>query len=114
MLGEEMCPQIYGQEVVEQEFKLTVRETVWLWSAKFSPNLGGPAGKNKDKTPLVVVSEDFHLSLLIYLNASGLQPQLSNARLFQVITFLNNDQKSLAMFNVILQRDNYQGIESGE
>lgn len=80
--------------------------------SKHSPNLGGPAGKNKDKTLLVAISEDFYLSLIIYPNTSGLPPQLRNARLFQVITFVNNDQKSPAMFNEILRRDNYQGIDS--
>ena len=87
---------------------------VWLWWANFPPNLGGPAGKNKDKTLLVAISKDFHLSLIIYPNASGLQHQLRNARLFQVITFVNNDQKSPAMFNEILRRDNYQVIDSWE
>lgn len=76
------------------------------------PNLGGLAGKNKDKTPLVVFPEDFHLSLIISHNALGLHPQLRNARLFRVITFINNDQKSPGMFNEILWRDNYHGIES--
>ena len=81
--------------------------------SKHSPNLGGPA-ENKDKMLLVAISEDFHLSLIIYPNTSGLPPQLRNARLFQVITFVNNDQKSPAMFNEILRRDNYQGIDSWE
>ena len=77
------------------------------------PQLGGPPEKKEDKTALVFLPGDVHLSLIIHCNeGSGLQPRLRNARLFQVITFINNDQKYPAMFNEVLQRDNYQGIES--
>lgn len=48
---------------------------------KPSLNPGELAEKNEDKLSLEVVPEESHLSLIIYHNALGLQPQLRDARL---------------------------------
>lgn len=61
---------------------------------------------------MVVFPGGLHLSLIIRLNVADFHPVLRNARVSQVITLIKNDQKYPAMFNEILWRDNYQGIEN--
>lgn len=116
-LGEEMRPQSQRQERVGGSGGLVrpTSQTDGLTpGGQPLPQLGGgqPPEKKEVKTPLVFLPGDFQSSLILCCIASSQQPWRKNARLFQVITFINNDQKYPAMFNEVLERDNYQGMET--